>query len=131
MVHIPYIDPMGMGMTPKSWTFSGLKRHGQDVADSIELEDESQHTQLLVGEQPPRVRLGSPELLPAAWPEGCEDEGSEREEDDQDDQAVEKAGEDDEAEEAEEEVEEIEEVEGEEGEEEECTEEQRGDFVGQ
>ena len=99
----------------------------EDVADSIELEDESQHTQLLVGgEQPPRVRLGSPELLPAAWPnEGCEDEASEREEDDQDDQddqAVEKAGEDDEAEEAEEEVEEIEEVEGEEGEEEECTE---------
>lgn len=104
-----------------------MKRHGQDVADSIELEDESQHTQLLVaGEQPPRVRLGSPELLPAAWPnEGCEDEGSERDEDDQDDQAVEKAGEDEEAiEEAEEEVEEIEEVEGEEGEEEECTEEQ-------
>ena len=107
-----------------------MKRHGQDVADSIELEDESQHTQLLVGEQPPRVRLGSPELLPAAWPnEGCEDEGSEREEDDdqddQDDQAVEKNGEDEEAiEEAEEEVEEIEEVEGEEGEEEECTEEQ-------
>ena len=88
---------------------------------------------MAVSEQPPRVRLGSPELLPAAWPEGCEDEGSEREEnDDQDDQDVEKNGEDEEAiEEAEEEVEEIEEVEGEEGEEEECTEEPwQGDFVG-
>jgi len=93
----------------------------EDVA-SIELEDESQHTQLFVTEQPPRVRLGSPELLPAAWPEGGENEGSEREEeDDQDGEDVEKAGEDEEAEEAEE-VEEIEEVEGEEGEEEECTE---------
>ena len=124
---------MGSGMTQKSLTFSRVETPRQDVADSIELEDESQHTQLLVGEQPPRVRLGSPELLPAAWPEGGEDEGSEREEDDdQDDQDVEKNGEDEEAiEEAEEEVEEIEEVEGEEGEEEECTEEQRGDFVGQ
>lgn len=112
--------------------FPGSKPR-QDVA-SIELEDESQHNQQLVAvsEQPPRVRLGSPELLPAAWPEGGEDEASEREEDDdQDDQDVEKAGEEEEAEEAEEEVEEIEEVEGEEGEEEECTEEQRGDFVGQ
>ena len=95
------------------------------------MEDESQHTQLFVTEQPPRVRLGSPELLPAAWPEGGENEGSEREEeDDQDGEDVEKAGEDEEAEEAEE-VEEIEEVEGEEGEEEECTEEWQGDFVGQ
>lgn len=97
----------------------------EDVA-SIELEDESQHTQLFIPEQPPRVRpaAGSPELLPAAWPEAVagdedEDEGIEREEDqaDQDGQDAEKAGEDaDETEEAEEEVE------GEEGEEEECTE---------
>ena len=125
------------GYGPNSWgPFSRVQGPRQDVA-SIELEDESQHTQLFVNpEQPPRVRcaaVGSPELLPAAWPEAVEDEdeGSEDQEEDQEDQEdqdAEKAeGEDaDETEEAEE-VEEIEEVEGEEGEEgeeEECTEEQ-------
>ena len=120
-----------MGMAQKHGDLFPGSNTRQDVA-SIELEDESQHTQLFVPEQPPRVRpaVGSPELLPAAWPEAVEDEdeGSEDQEEDQEDQDgqdAEKAeGEDaDETEEVEE-IEEVEGEEGEEGEEEECTEEQ-------